>query len=106
MTRATPEIALAAVEEPAAGARERHAARPQAVALVTARAARGLDEDLPLLLTAFAAAGANAEIVDWDDAAVDWRRFDLALLRSAWDYTERLPQFLAWVERTAAATLL
>ena len=77
-----------------------------AVALVTCRAARGLDEDLPPLLTAFAAAGACAEIVDWDDGEVDWARFDLVLLRSAWDYTERLPQFLAWVERTAARTLL
>jgi hypothetical protein len=77
-----------------------------AVALVTARAARGLDEDLPLLVTAFAAAGARAEIVDWDDGGVDWVRFDTALLRSAWDYAERLPEFLAWVERTAAATAL
>jgi O-ureido-D-serine cyclo-ligase len=76
------------------------------VALVTCRAARGLDEDMPPLLRAFAAAGASAEIVDWDDGAVDWARFDLALLRSAWDYTERLPQFLAWVEHTAARTLL
>jgi len=77
-----------------------------AVALVTSRAARGLDEDMPVLLRAFAAAGASAGIVDWDDAEVDWARFDLALLRSAWDYTERLPQFLAWVEHTAARTLL
>ena len=76
------------------------------VALVSCRAARGLDEDLPLLLTAFEAGGASAEIVDWDDDEVDWARFDLALLRSAWDYTERLPQFLAWAERTAARTLL
>ena len=53
-----------------------------AVALVTARAARGLDGDLPVLLAAFAAAGVQAEISDWDDAAVDWERFDLALLRS------------------------
>ncbi len=76
------------------------------VALVTARAARGLDEDMPPLQAAFAAAGAHAEIADWDDPGIDWARFDLALLRSAWDYTERLPQFLAWVERTAACTLL
>jgi glutathione synthase/RimK-type ligase-like ATP-grasp enzyme len=58
------------------------------------------------LIAAFAAAGARAEIADWDDGDVDWRRFDVALLRSAWDYTERLPQFLAWVERTAASTRL
>ena len=77
-----------------------------AVALVSARAARGLDEDLPPLITAFAAAGARAEIVDWDDANVDWGRFDGAVLRSAWDYTERLPEFLAWVERTSALTRL
>jgi O-ureido-D-serine cyclo-ligase len=77
-----------------------------AVALVSARAARGLDDDLPILVAAFTAAGAQAEIADWDDPDVDWGRFDLALLRSAWDYTERLPAFLAWVERTAALTVL
>jgi glutathione synthase/RimK-type ligase-like ATP-grasp enzyme len=76
------------------------------VALVTARAARDLDHDLTPLVGAFAAAGAAAEIAVWDDRRVDWSRYDLALLRSAWDYTERLPQFLAWVERTAALTLL
>ena len=81
-------------------------ARTPIVALVTCRAARGLDEDMPPLLTALEAAGARAAIVDWDDDGVDWARFDLALLRSAWDYTERLPQFLTWVERTAAVTLL
>lgn len=89
---------------PAPG-RQRQCARPL-VALITARAARDLDADLPSLVGAFAAAGAAAEITVWDDPRVDWSRFDLALLRSAWDYAERLPQFLAWVERTAAATRL
>lgn len=77
-----------------------------AVALVTARAARGLDEDMPPLLAAFASAGAHAEIVDWDGPEADWARFDAALLRSAWDYTERLPEFLAWIERVDALTAL
>ncbi len=77
-----------------------------AVALVSARAARGLDEDMPPLLAAFATAGVRAEIADWDDQGVDWGRFDAALLRSAWDYTERITEFLAWVERTAALTRL
>lgn len=76
------------------------------IALVTARAARGLDEDMPPLLAACATAGVAAEIVDWDDATVEWTRFDAALLRSAWDYAERRPEFLAWAERTAAATVL
>jgi len=77
-----------------------------AVALVSARATRGLDEDMPPLLAAFEAAAVRAEIADWDDPAVDWARFDGALLRSAWDYTERLPQFLEWVSRTATLTTL
>jgi O-ureido-D-serine cyclo-ligase len=76
------------------------------VALVSARAAHALDEDLPPLLGAFAASGAAAEIADWDDPTVDWGSFDAALLRSAWDYTERLSEFLAWVQRTASQTLL
>jgi O-ureido-D-serine cyclo-ligase len=77
-----------------------------AIALVSARAARGLDQDMAPLLAAFAAAGAHAEIAEWDDASVEWSRFDVALLRSTWDYTERLGEFLAWVTRAAAATLL
>ncbi|MBV9344277.1 MAG: hypothetical protein JOZ03_04725, partial [Gammaproteobacteria bacterium] len=61
-----------------------------AAALVSCRAARGLDEDMPPLLAAFAAVGVHAEIADWDDPLVEWGRFDVALLRSAWDYTDRL----------------
>jgi glutathione synthase/RimK-type ligase-like ATP-grasp enzyme len=76
------------------------------VALVSARAAHALDEDLPPLLAAFSAAGAAAEVTDWDDPGIDWGSFDAALLRSAWDYTERLSEFLAWVQRTASQTLL
>jgi glutathione synthase/RimK-type ligase-like ATP-grasp enzyme len=76
------------------------------VALVTARGARGLDEDMPPLSAALAAAGAHSSIVDWDDRTVDWARFDLVVLRSAWDYAERLPEFLAWAEGVARVTTL
>jgi len=61
---------------------------------------------MPPLLAAFSAAGADAEIVDWDNPKADWARFDAALLRSAWDYTERLSEFLGLVERVAALTTL
>jgi glutathione synthase/RimK-type ligase-like ATP-grasp enzyme len=76
------------------------------VALVTARGARGLDEDMPPLTAALAAAGAQSAIVDWDNPGVDWRGFDLVVLRSAWDYAERLPQFLTWAEGVARVTAL
>jgi hypothetical protein len=77
-----------------------------AVALVTARAARSLDEDLAPLGAALAALGVHAEVTEWSDCGVDWQRFDAAVLRSAWDYHERLPEFLAWLERTARVTRL
>jgi glutathione synthase/RimK-type ligase-like ATP-grasp enzyme len=74
------------------------------IGLVTARPARGLDEDEPPLNMAFQKAGVEVEIVEWDDPKVDWRSFDAALLRSAWDYAERVTEFLAWVERASALT--
>lgn len=75
-----------------------------AVAFVSARAARGLDEDLPPFQAALQAAGVRMEVVDWDDPTVRWESFDLALLRSTWDYTERLREFLVWVDATARRT--
>lgn len=80
--------------------------KPARIALVSVAAARALDEDLAPLLDALRAAGAEADVADWDDDAVDWSRYDLALLRSTWDYAERLPDFLAWAERAAARTRL
>lgn len=74
------------------------------VALVTARPARGLDEDEPPLNMALQKAGCQVEVAEWDDARVDWGSFDVALLRSAWDYCERITEFLAWVERASTVT--
>jgi glutathione synthase/RimK-type ligase-like ATP-grasp enzyme len=74
------------------------------IALVTARPARGLDEDEPPLHMALQKAGCNVQIAEWDDVKVDWASFDVALLRSAWDYAERVTEFLAWVERASMLT--
>jgi O-ureido-D-serine cyclo-ligase len=76
------------------------------VALVTAIAAFALDEDLAPLQQALHTAGVQAQIVAWDDMTVSWGRFDAALLRSTWDYTERLPEFLQWAHQCEAQTTL
>lgn len=76
------------------------------IALVSVAAAHALDDDLAPLLDALRAAGADADVADWDDAAVDWSRFDLAVLRSTWDYADRRAEFLAWMERASAHTRL
>src|SRR5580765_732078 len=76
------------------------------VAIVTAAVARDLDEDLAPLSDALAAVGVEHAIVDWDDAAVDWNAYALAVVRSTWDYVPRHDEFLAWAARAAAATTL
>jgi O-ureido-D-serine cyclo-ligase len=76
------------------------------VALVTAREALALDEDMPPLAAALAAAGALVETPCWDDAGVDWASFDAAVLRSTWDYADRIDEFLGWARRCEGATRL
>jgi O-ureido-D-serine cyclo-ligase len=79
---------------------------PGRVALVTAREALALDEDMPPLIDALTTRGALVETPCWDDAAVDWSRFDVAVLRSTWDYVERIEEFLQWADRCRRVTRL
>lgn len=76
------------------------------VALVTASAALELDTDMPLLVDALSAAGAEAETPCWDDDAVDWTGYDVAVLRSTWDYVDRVDEFLSWCDRCSRRTRL
>jgi O-ureido-D-serine cyclo-ligase len=76
------------------------------VALVTTFEALELDEDLAPLAEALERAGARASMPCWDDPAVDWSSFDVALLRSTWNYAERIDEFRAWARACARQTLL
>jgi glutathione synthase/RimK-type ligase-like ATP-grasp enzyme len=76
------------------------------LALATAISACSTDDDLHPLQAACVAESIHADIVAWDDPTVSWSRFDAVLLRSPWDYTRRLPEFLAWCERVSAKTTL
>ena len=64
------------------------------------------DRDLPVLVAALREAGADAVAVHWDDPEADWTAFDLALIRSTWDYSWRAEEFTAWAERCGKATRL
>jgi len=76
------------------------------VALVTAASARHLDEDLPPLEKALAEVGLQPGIEVWDDPDVRWGRYDLVVLRSAWDYVPRRRELLEWAAAVAAETRL
>ncbi|GHH93786.1 ATP-grasp domain-containing protein [Streptomyces capillispiralis] len=78
------------------------------IALVTCRPGPEVaeDRDLPGLVRALEEAGAEASAEVWDDGGVDWGGFDLAVIRSTWDYSWRSAEFTAWAERCGGATRL
>ncbi|MFE9770605.1 RimK family alpha-L-glutamate ligase [Streptomyces sp. NPDC005931] len=77
------------------------------IALVTCRPGPEVaeDRDLPGLVRALEEAGAEASAVAWDDD-VDWAAFDLAVIRSTWDYSRRAEEFTAWAQRCGRLTRL
>jgi hypothetical protein len=76
------------------------------VALVTCRTPPEPDPDQEPLLAALRRSGVEAEMLAWDDPDARPEAFDLCVLRSCWNYHLRPEEFLAWIERTAAATRL
>lgn len=75
------------------------------IALATSRDAAFAQDDAALDAAA-ARRGLPAVRVVWDDPSVDWARFDAVVIRTTWDYTARLPAFLAWIDQVSRATRL
>jgi hypothetical protein len=76
------------------------------IALVSTAACALLDDDLPPLVDALADGGAEAVVADWHDDGFDWSAVDLAVIRSTWDYTWQVDEFLAWADRVGRTTRL
>src|SRR5678815_4962964 len=53
-----------------------------------------LFEEDNLLIRGFEKQGFRAESVIWNDPDVDWNQFDIALIRSTWDYLDEQERFL------------
>jgi glutathione synthase/RimK-type ligase-like ATP-grasp enzyme len=47
-----------------------------------------------LVLEGFHAHGFEAVSIVWNEPNIDWNEFDIALIRSTWDYIDEAPQFL------------
>ena len=74
--------------------------RPVRVALATCSAVpEGNPDDHPVAELL----GARFEV--WDDASVDWASYDRVVVRSVWDYTTRVDEFLAWCHAVGPARL-
>jgi glutathione synthase/RimK-type ligase-like ATP-grasp enzyme len=71
------------------------------VLLLTAEAlpSGAQDADTAPLAAALLARGAGTTVLPWTAPTADWPPdVDLAIVRSTWDYTTRLPQFLAFLD--------
>lgn len=82
------------------------AAAPVAIATCREAFDRSLDEDEPLLVQALDALGIPAVPQVWDDPTVDWSAHQLVVIRSTWDYPERLGPFLDWADHVANVAAL
>lgn len=69
--------------------------RPR-IALVTCSVLPDLDPEDRALIPALRERDADAAIEIWDDPDADWGSYDLVIVRSAWDFSARREEFLAW----------
>ena len=62
------------------------------------------DRDCAPLVAALRDRGVEADSLDWHDPSVDWASWDLAVLRSPWDYAQHPAEFAAWLELAGTQT--
>jgi hypothetical protein len=66
------------------------------ISFVTCARLPDLDADDRLCIEPLADLGCRVTPAVWDESSVDWDRFDLTVIRSTWDYTDRREQFVEW----------
>lgn len=76
-----------------------------ALALVTCDEMVDAHPDDEELATVLQWRGHHVDIRSWSDPGTDWAAYDLALLRTTWDYSTRYEEFLAWLRRCPARVL-
>jgi glutathione synthase/RimK-type ligase-like ATP-grasp enzyme len=78
------------------------------LALVTCPPDPAYDDELlgvdDALKAALRARGATVEAPVWSDPDVDWSSYDLAFVRTTWDYPAARDAFVAWAAATARVT--
>lgn len=68
------------------------------IALVSSEDYPELFKGEKLLPPALRDLGHEVDVCIWDDLDVTWRHYDAVVIRCPWDYYEKLPQFLAWLD--------
>lgn len=68
------------------------------IAFVTSKDYRELTDSDRLASIAFRDDGAQVIPAVWDDPSVDWKGFDIIVVRSPWDYFRHIDRFLRWID--------
>lgn len=76
------------------------------VAIVTGDHRPELTADGQALAAALRDRGFAVTPAIWSDSTVDWRTFDVALVRSCWNYHEDVDGFLGWIDGLEAAGVI
>jgi glutathione synthase/RimK-type ligase-like ATP-grasp enzyme len=76
------------------------------IAIATCADYADLKVDDGLLRQALEERGCEAREVIWNEPGIEWRHFDLCLVRSTWDYHERHAEYLAWAGRVEVESRL
>ena len=79
--------------------------RAAEVALVTCADERYQEPEVHVAADALRAAGVSTDIVSWDEDR-DWGAYELVVVRTPWDYFDRVTQFLDWAARVERETSL
>ena len=79
--------------------------RAAEVALVTCADERYQEPEVHVAADALRAAGVSADVVSWDEDR-HWGAYELVVVRTPWDYFDRVTQFLDWAARVERETSL
>ncbi len=69
------------------------------IAFATCRDLPQLANDDRPLAAALSAAGHHVEAAPWDDAGIDWNKYDSVIIRSTWNYHKHPDAFRAWIRQ-------
>ncbi|MBC6605979.1 hypothetical protein H8B13_04030 [Hymenobacter sp. BT188] len=58
----------------------------------------GVEQEDALLTNQLESGGHRVTAEIWSDPAVDWRSYEVVVLKSPWDYFDRIAEFYAWLD--------
>ncbi|HEV8062820.1 MAG TPA: hypothetical protein VGP68_23275 [Gemmataceae bacterium] len=70
-----------------------------AVAIASCAQFAGTEKEDHQVIAVLGQRGLTVAHAAWDDPFVDWSSFALVVIRSTWDYPQRIDEFLAWASR-------